>query len=259
MLSSSEAARLCLSFCLGCILTYTITPSPGLAVKSSNATDTLKVTKWKQVSETPRDGREQHVVNSSQYVELKNDCSIQGYDESLSTVPLFSHLNDMFKNAKLLPYVENDLLEILANNSLMSHSELSRFNNPASFAYRYFEATNTNFYDSAERKNEIDYLESWFSSSHESPEVESSFSKDVTTIYLHLNVEGVLAKDVIVKWYKADTGERVLLRRFTVNSQREKDFFWVKRKQWDEGVYNVEIFSADEELNLLAANQFVVY
>ncbi len=257
MLFSVKPAQLLLSFCLGGLVTFILIKpasffnhSPAHSVCANEVSQaSLKldfVTAIQLPTEQPATKSEK-IEPSCSYVE----------QEEVDVLSLFELIKSIFSMADLLPYDDSDFLQLIANNSLVSEEELMAFENPAKFAQRYFEISNQNFYESYEQDDEL--LNSWFSSSYLSPFSETHFKKDAGTIYLYIEISDFVAQDVLVKWYNADTGERILFKRFSVNSKVAREYFWVRKDHWEEGTYNAEIFSADESLKLLAVNQFLVY
>lgn len=64
---------------------------------------------------------------------------------------------------------------------------------------------------------------------------------------------------VVSRWYNRSTGTLVLMDRYSVRSDRTRDYVWGRIDGgWEPGEYQVEFYSADAELRPLASGRFRV-
>jgi hypothetical protein len=175
--------------------------------------------------------------------------------------PNMSPFEQLLELATNIPWRFNDesLQNLIANNSFVSRQEVKSFDDPIKFAKRYFEMISNNAYESSFSEDPDIYLLSWFSASPQENSAQSQFSQSTERIYLHLASAQEIESDVIVKWYKEDTGERILLKRFSINNELLEEYFWVKKDSWPIGTYNVEVYAANEELRLITASQYFIF
>jgi len=85
------------------------------------------------------------------------------------------------------------------------------------------------------------------------------FSPDEPRIYAVFPTSHYDKRWVMVRWWRPDGPEVFLLQRYQVSMTGRYSFVWRKRPQgWDPGSYEVEVYSANDELTPLAWGRYSV-
>ncbi len=64
---------------------------------------------------------------------------------------------------------------------------------------------------------------------------------------------------VMVKWYRRDHPEILLLQRYPIVAGDDYGHVWLEPDRgWEQGSYKVDVFSGDESMTLLASGNYRV-
>jgi hypothetical protein len=86
-----------------------------------------------------------------------------------------------------------------------------------------------------------------------------SFGRDEHRIYAVFPRGGYDLEQVMVKWFRTDKPEILLFGRYAIAQNQEYSWVWLeKREGWDQGHYQVDVFSGDEAMTPIARGQFTV-
>jgi hypothetical protein len=78
-------------------------------------------------------------------------------------------------------------------------------------------------------------------------------------VYAVFPSEGYPLDEVVVKWYRTDNPEILLLGRYPIVRGDAQSFVWLERRHgWPAGAYGVEFYTSDDRLEKFASGQYVV-
>ena len=65
--------------------------------------------------------------------------------------------------------------------------------------------------------------------------------------------------EVVVKWFRTDNPELLLLGRYSISREDDQSYVWLERRNgWQPGAYGVEFYTSDDRLEKFASGQYVV-
>ncbi len=113
---------------------------------------------------------------------------------------------------------------------------------------------------SLDNKNINDSLTPLFFSSSPIPGIRLLSSNIVLsenkTIFAHIDNSTRLG-NVIAKWFNPNTGEIFHFKKYIIENEPSQ-FVWFKPNKWAAGTYQVNLYSNDENMTLLASNRIVI-
>jgi hypothetical protein len=87
----------------------------------------------------------------------------------------------------------------------------------------------------------------------------SQFDAGETRIYAVFPTDYFDQEKVMVKWYRRDHPEILLLQRYPVVAGDQYGHVWLEpNRGWEQGQYKVDIYSGDESMGLLASGNYSV-
>lgn len=91
------------------------------------------------------------------------------------------------------------------------------------------------------------------------PAPDGRFGSATGRIYAVFPTEGFRDDTVLVKWYRRDDPRILLLRRYPVVRGDAKGYVWFRPDgSWDPGQYQVDVYTGDEAMTLLASGHYSV-
>ena len=85
------------------------------------------------------------------------------------------------------------------------------------------------------------------------------FERGTRRIYAVFPSEHSKAEEVMVKWYRTDRPELLMLKKHRIAPRDDQSFVWLERSGgWPQGEYAVEFYTSDERLARIATGQFRV-
>ena len=73
----------------------------------------------------------------------------------------------------------------------------------------------------------------------------------------HLTDDNVLVDSVLVKWYRTDQPQVLLMKSFPIRPLSNYNHIWLERPQgWPMGDYQVEIYSFQDDLDVIASGKY---
>ena len=89
-------------------------------------------------------------------------------------------------------------------------------------------------------------------------ESRESFFSEETKIFAAFDSSQLTDDKVLVKWYQTDQPKIVLMNSFPINPN-SNNYIWLDLPQgWSRGKYSVDIYSLQDDLNLIASGQYGV-
>jgi len=86
-----------------------------------------------------------------------------------------------------------------------------------------------------------------------------SFESDEHRIYAVFPRGGYSREQVMVKWFRTDKPQILLFGRYSITPNQEYSWVWLEKNEgWDQGRYQVDVFSGDEAMTPIARGQFTV-
>ena len=160
----------------------------------------------------------------------------------------------------------DDLIDLLSSLSPFNREEIASFSSPSLFAARLLKIGAGNAYEEQYQGNEYLYQPIFISSESKDQDSETSENDDYFVpseqdkVYANFSLPGGFHDStVFVKWYNTTTKKTLLFKKMTVNPSERNHNIWLRRSNgWESGIYNVEIYSANENMNLIGASQFEV-
>ena len=84
-----------------------------------------------------------------------------------------------------------------------------------------------------------------------------AFHDRVRAIYAVFPTDAPPSDAVYMKWQRTDASEPLHLDRHSIETSRDRNYVWLEPGDgWSEGTYQVEVYSADDELTPLAIGRF---
>lgn len=78
-------------------------------------------------------------------------------------------------------------------------------------------------------------------------------------IYASFNTELYDKSKVMVKWYRIDTPKVYIFDTYEIDPEKDNNYIWLNKDAgWNEGVYGVEIYSMESNLDLMAYGEYAV-
>jgi len=85
------------------------------------------------------------------------------------------------------------------------------------------------------------------------------FPRGIKKIIAHFDVSFFLDKKVFIKWVNQESGKIELFNFYAISPDRKKNFVWLKKKKgWETGSYQVNIYSLNNKLKLVAYGSFEI-
>jgi hypothetical protein len=157
---------------------------------------------------------------------------------------------------------ENEIESILASITKLRVEELRDVGDLRVFADRFAEiAMNGMVTGSEAAPVGVDTVEFGTAASRQDGPMgpADDFSSDEERIYAVFPTSRYDKNWVMVRWWRSDGPEVFLLQRYRVNTGDPYSYVWLKRPQgWDPGIYEVEVYAADQELTPLAWGQYSI-
>ena len=86
----------------------------------------------------------------------------------------------------------------------------------------------------------------------------SEFSTTTKTIFAKFSTVAFNDATVFAKWYRVEDGQVLLFRQLPIN-QQDSNFIWVKNdKGFERGLYKVDVFQMNEQMELLSSGLYEV-
>jgi hypothetical protein len=98
-----------------------------------------------------------------------------------------------------------------------------------------------------------------FTTSPDRDGTRSQFDAGETRIYAVFPTDYFDQEKVMVKWYRRDHPEILLLQRYPIVAGDQYGHVWLEpNRGWEQGQYKVDIYSGDEAMGLLASGNYSV-
>ena len=112
--------------------------------------------------------------------------------------------------------------------------------------------------DSPENAIPIDF-DSQINRSNMVKEPQESFATFTRRIYASFDTSNYKKNSVMVKWSRVDSPEVMIYDKYRLNSAMDYNYIWLEQPDgWQQGDYQVEIFSLEDNLSLLARGGYHV-
>jgi hypothetical protein len=159
----------------------------------------------------------------------------------------------------LSSYLSNEqLIDIMSNNTPFSKEFLSRIDDLEQFSEKMSDIRLNNYYESKYQIEPDSYSKINFNNEDKFDEYKnySLDNESSEKTFSHFTLPQHQADEVLVKWYSPESGETVLFKKYDINPNDSNHHIWLENKELKQGLYNVEIFNSNEDLELLSAGQF---
>ncbi len=85
------------------------------------------------------------------------------------------------------------------------------------------------------------------------------FKPEDKKIYASFNTESYQENKVMVKWYRVDNPKVYVFDKYEINADKSNNFIWLEKPSgWNEGIYGVEIYSMEGNLDLMSYGEYAV-
>jgi hypothetical protein len=96
------------------------------------------------------------------------------------------------------------------------------------------------------------------SESTESPG--ARFSTYDARIYAVFDTRSYRHSDVLLKWYRVDQPELLVLQKYEIDPDADYNYVWYKRKEgWPTGQYRVEVYSLGRSFRIMSSGEYEVW
>lgn len=157
---------------------------------------------------------------------------------------------------------DGELISVMAGVTNFTQEDLSTLRDPREFARRLSSIAMDGLFREQPFVEAAQELVS-FSTAVTSENAAVGESLDIEAgarrVYAVFPSEGYPLDEVVVKWYRTDNPEILLLGRYPIVRGDAQSFVWLERRHgWPAGAYGVEFYTSDDRLEKFASGQYVV-
>ncbi len=195
----------------------------------------------------------------------------QGWDKALARNPrgvLARRIFDMSRDPQVAvdflidQMSDEELTDVISGVTNLTGEDISSMHDPREFAARLSSiALQTAYAEPGADEWDLDPVH--FAkrvAPDNSPDRPSlDFERGTRRIYAVFPSEHSKADEVMVKWYRTDRPELLMLKKHRIAPHDDQSFVWLEQNGgWPSGEYAVEFFTSDERLARIATGQFTV-
>ena len=152
---------------------------------------------------------------------------------------------------------DRDLESVLASTVHLSREEIEDVGDLRAFANRLAEIAMEDTLMPTDMDAGGDHVV--FTTSPQMDDSRSQFDAGESRIYAVFPTDYFDQEKVMVKWYRRDHPEILLLQRYPIVSGDEYGHVWLEpNRGWEQGQYKVDIYSGDESMTLVATGNYSV-
>lgn len=152
---------------------------------------------------------------------------------------------------------ERELESVLASMIHLSREEIEEVGDLRAFANRLAEIAMEDTLMPTDTTAEGGHVV--FTTSPERDEARGQFDAGESRIYAVFPTDYFDQEKVMVKWYRRDNPEILLLQRYPIVAGDQYGHVWLEpNRGWEQGQYKVDIYAGDETMGLLASGNYSV-
>ena len=152
---------------------------------------------------------------------------------------------------------DRDLESVLASTIHLSGEEIEDVRDLRAFASRLAEIAMEDTLMPEDTAAGAEHVV--FTTSPELDDARSQFYAGEARIYAVFPTESLNQEKVMVKWYRRDHPEILLLQRYPIIAGVQYGHVWLEPERgWEQGQYKVDVYSGDDSMALVASGNYSV-
>ena len=160
---------------------------------------------------------------------------------------------------------EDELLDLMATYTRLAPDDIPAEVNVRDFADRLGEiyfgdsfARQDNYLDNPEEAAAMEFA-TRADSNNQAVEPRQDFQAQEKRIYASFANSDYQERDVMVKWSRADSPEVYVYDKYPINTSKDHNYVYLEQPNgWENGDYQVEIYSLADNLSLMARGNYAV-
>lgn len=154
---------------------------------------------------------------------------------------------------------DQDLEAVLASTIHLGPDELGRVRDLRAFTERVADIAMQGILEPEQSAANVAHVDFGTRPGPADPASSGRFGPGTGRIYAVFPTEGFRDDTVLVKWYRRDDPRILLLQRYPIVRRDATGYVWFRPDgRWDPGQYQVDVYTGDEAMTLLATGHYSV-